>query len=89
MRSSARVSAGSGRRAGARPGGDRRPGAGWTLISARVPMVVALEGFESRLKASAPARKEFVLETRRATSRHRRDVQAELARVFSNGNGNH
>ena len=63
------------------------PAPGWTLISARVPMA-ALEGFESRLKAICAGESEFVLEA----GGHEpapQDVQAELARVFSNGNGNH
>ena len=61
------------------------PAPGWTLISARVPMA-ALEGFESRLKAICAGESEFVLEA----GGHEpapQDVQAELARVFSSGNG--
>ena len=48
--------------------------------------MAALEGFESRLKAICAGESEFVLEA----GGHEpapQDVQAELARVFSSGNG--
>ncbi|CAM5372232.1 elongation factor G [Thauera mechernichensis] len=66
------------------------PAAGWTLISARVPMA-GLDGFEGRLKAICAGESEFVLEA----GGHEpapQDVQSELARQHTgggNGNGAH
>lgn len=66
------------------------PAAGWTLISARVPMA-GLDGFEGRLKAICAGESEFVLEA----GGHEpapQDVQSELARQYTgggNGNGAH
>ncbi len=66
------------------------PAAGWTLISARVPMA-ELDGFESRLKAICAGESEFVIQAG-GYEPAPADVQSQLARAHSShasANGGH
>ena len=64
------------------------PSAGWTLISARVPMA-SLDGFESRLKAICAGESEFQLNTG-GYEPAPTEVQSQLARAYNEqGNGTH
>jgi elongation factor G len=64
------------------------PAAGWTLISARVPMA-GLDGFEARLKAICAGESEFILEAG-GYEPAPQDVQSQLAREHAQGsNGVH
>ncbi len=62
------------------------PTAGWTLISARVPMA-SLDGFESRLKAICAGESEFMLNAG-GYEPAPAETQAQLVRAHGeNGNG--
>ena len=64
------------------------PGAGWTLLSARVP-TASLDGFESRLKAICAGDSEFMLSAGGYEAAPA-EVQAELAQAYrESGKGAH